>query len=128
MLLASAARLYGVLKQKVYEARQKRSSHWPVVEHKHLQQHPSCAVCGKRQHIQVHHIIPFHSHPELELDPANLITLCMGLKQCHLKIGHGGSFKMYNPHVVGDAMKLRQQPELWNTYVKAAFDTRKPNV
>jgi len=47
---------------------------------------------------------PFHLHPELELDPTNLITLCMQPGQeCHLYVGHGDSWKAYNPDVKQDA-------------------------
>ena len=46
-------------------------------------------------------------HPELELDPNNLITLCMGENSCHLDIGHGGSFRAYNQDVLDDAEKFR---------------------
>jgi len=127
-MIASLSRLKGVVQQKLYELTQKRSSHWPTVEHAHLQKEPRCAACGTRDHAQVHHIEPFHAHPERELDPTNLITLCMSVKQCHLKIGHGGNFKMYNPHVVGDAMRVRSVPELFGKYMQAAFDSRKSNV
>jgi hypothetical protein len=82
----------------------KRSPHWPTVEHKYLKEHPTCAACGTTLKVQVHHKKPFHLHPELELDPNNLISLCMdGDKDCHLRVGHGDSFKAYNPNVVEDA-------------------------
>jgi hypothetical protein len=51
---------------------------------------------------------PFHLHPELELDPKNLITLCMSRKECHLQIGHGDDFKAYNPNVETDATTLQK--------------------
>jgi len=49
--------------------------------------------------LQVHHVVPFSIAAGLELDPTNLLTLCMGEFDCHLKLGHGGSFRYYNPHV-----------------------------
>jgi hypothetical protein len=50
--------------------------------------------------VQVHHVRPFHLRPELELDPDNLISLCMAEgRHCHLAVGHGGDFKAYNLHV-----------------------------
>jgi 5-methylcytosine-specific restriction protein A len=80
-----------------------RSSGWSKVEHEFLKTHGVCAACGGREALQVHHVKPFHLHPELELDPENLITLCMsGDLDCHLRIGHGGSFKCYNPDVRED--------------------------
>jgi predicted TIM-barrel fold metal-dependent hydrolase len=85
-----------------------RSPHWPAVRALHLKNHPICEVCGGTSKLEVHHIKPFHLHPELELDPRNLISLCEGNKQlnCHLVIGHSGSFKKENPDVVADASAL----------------------
>lgn len=72
----------------------KRSSGWSAVRKAHLNAHPKCAACGAKRLLQVHHIQPFKENPSLELDPANLITLCL-LKECHVDIGHGGSYKFY---------------------------------
>ena len=80
----------------------KRSPKWPGVEHAHLKLFPTCAACGSSEKLNVHHKRPFHLHPELELDPNNLITLCME-NDCHIYIGHGDDFKAYNPNVVEDA-------------------------
>jgi 5-methylcytosine-specific restriction enzyme A len=77
-----------------------RSSHWPTVQHNHLKLNPTCACCNGTTNLNVHHRKPFHLFPELELEPTNLVTLCMdGDKDCHIKIGHGGNFKAYNPLV-----------------------------
>ena len=83
-----------------------RSSHWPTVRNKHLEENPLCSACGSHKRLQVHHIQPFHLNPELELDPSNLITLCMDTNECHLSIGHGDSFKAFNPNVKDDAAKF----------------------
>jgi len=56
--------------------------------------------------VEVHHILPFHIHPEKELDPSNLITLCEKKDNgvnCHLLFGHLGSFKSLNAFVVKDS-------------------------
>jgi hypothetical protein len=71
-----------------------RSKGWSKARRKHLKDHPTCAACGSKRLLQVHHIIPFHEQPELELEPSNLISLC-GLRDCHVDIGHGGNFKHY---------------------------------
>ena len=81
---------------------QKRSGHWTKVRATFLMTNPSCAACGEIKHLNVHHVRPFHLHPDLELDPTNFITLCMSL-DCHLLVGHGGNFRAYNPDVVADA-------------------------
>lgn len=85
-----------------------RSSKWANVRKRHLKAFPTCAACGCDQHLQVHHIKPFHLHPELELEDLNLITLCEGKDehQCHLNIGHLGNFKNENPDVVKDAQEF----------------------
>lgn len=83
----------------------KRSPHWHKVEKDFLSKHTTCAACGSQKHLQVHHMKPFHLYPSLELDESNLIVLCMD-KECHLKLGHGGDWKAYNPNVVEDVAKV----------------------
>lgn len=80
----------------------KRSGHWPTIRKEHLEKNPKCAVCGGDQKLEVHHIRPFHLHPDLELDLTNLITLCESMHNgvnCHLLFGHLGSFKSFNVDV-----------------------------
>jgi hypothetical protein len=82
-----------------------RSPHWAKVRREFLKQNPTCAVCGDTKNLNVHHKKPFHLHPELELDPNNLITLCETRSYgvyCHLLFGHLGNFKNYNPNVDHD--------------------------
>lgn len=104
----------------------KRSPHWSTVEKAWLAKHPRCAACGGSRHVQVHHIRPFHEAPELELADGtgrfcrlevrpgvfacNLISLCMGPHEDHLRIGHGGHFHRDNPNVVEDARQLLLAP------------------
>lgn len=83
-----------------------RSLHWPKVWSEHLRLNPTCIFCGGSRKLEVHHILPFHLHPELELDPSNLATLCeedKGGINCHLHAGHLGSFKSYNADLLTDA-------------------------
>jgi hypothetical protein len=95
----------------------KRSGHWPAARKAHLAKHPLCEVCGGKKKLEVHHIKPFHLHPELELDPTNFITLCENDKDgvnCHLLFGHLGNFKSYNENVVHDSKewcnKIKTRP------------------
>lgn len=106
-MLAHIAR---VARSLIRERAKRRSAGWPIVERAQLARQPVCAACGGSRVLQVHHVEPFHLHPELELDPRNLITLCMGPWECHLRIGHGGSFEAYNPHVRADAAAVRAEP------------------
>ena len=90
----------------------KRSDKWPEVRAAYLKEHSSCAVCGGTEKLEVHHCHPFHLHPELELDDTNFITLCEANKDgfdCHLGIGHSGSFKAYNPNVIEDAALINKR-------------------
>ena len=105
----------------------KRSTHWPTVEKHFKETHPTCAACGTTKKLNVHHCMPFHLDSSLELDPNNLITLCMDEKECHLHIGHGGSFKQYNPDVRNLAAEALAHPEKFDTIVKQAMSIRKVN-
>jgi 5-methylcytosine-specific restriction endonuclease McrA len=91
-----------------------RSPHWPAVEHAHLKEQPVCACCGSDKKLNVHHKKPFHLFPELELEPTNLITLCMD-KECHLLLGHGDNFKDYNPNVEEDVKRVHDNMNLFES-------------
>ena len=84
-----------------------RSPEWPRIRAAHLLKEPSCQVCGGTTKLNVHHIRPFHLHPELELDDNNLITLCTGSSNtinCHVRLGHWDNFKdKYNPNIRAEA-------------------------
>lgn len=92
----------------------RRSDKWPTVRKHHLELQPACAVCGGKEKLEVHHKKPFHIHPELELDPDNLITLCEsghGGVNCHLFVGHLSNFKSLNENVDADSA-------IWNEKIK----------
>lgn len=89
----------------------KRSTHWSEVRDHIIECNPYCEACGEEKKLQVHHIIPFSNRPDLELVDSNLIVLCMGINECHLLLGHGGSFKTYNPNVKKDARNFRNQTD-----------------
>ena len=91
-----------------------RSSGWSRVRATHLKSNPACAVCSGMASLEVHHIKPFHEYPHLELNPANLITLCESKANginCHLLVGHLGNYKSSNPVVKKDA-------QTWNKKLK----------
>lgn len=88
----------------------RRSGRWRAVRAAHLAAHPACEVCGGADKLEVHHKQPFHLNPALELDPANLITLCEANKggvNCHLHFGHLGCYRAFNPDVAVDAPAWR---------------------
>ena len=94
---------------------EKRSPQWSRFRKRHLKREPWCMVCGAHKQLQAHHIIPFQYAPDLELEPSNVITLCTGGRfrslNCHLIVGHLGSFEQTNEAVRSDAaewaVKLR---------------------
>ena len=94
--------------------RKKRSSKWRTVRKEYIKTHPTCEACGRKKKVEVHHIEPFHEHPEMELDHRNLIALCSHATECHFSIGHLGSFHSYNPNVETDAIifldKVKNRP------------------
>lgn len=89
-----------------------RSCAWPAARKEHLTLFPVCAICGGALSLEVHHILPFHVRPDLELDPDNLLTLCERKKygiNCHLLVGHLGDYRRYNPDVRVDAETWRRK-------------------
>ena len=104
-------------KQRDIEANisKERSHKWPAVERKFKKLNPICEVCKSNQKLNVHHIKPFHLFPELELEPTNLMTLCMSERECHLKIGHGGNFRAYNPDVVENINLIKSDINLFES-------------
>lgn len=92
----------------------KRSTEWPRVRAEHLKKYPVCEACGQNDKLQVHHVLPFHLDPKLELDPKNLITLCTDGPchiNCHFIWGHLGNTKCNNPNVREDAAFFRKRLE-----------------
>jgi 5-methylcytosine-specific restriction endonuclease McrA len=89
-----------------------RSPKWSTVRKNHIKNNPYCIACGATTKLEVHHKIPVHISPELELDPENLVTLCAD--PCHLMFGHLKNFKSYNEEVVEDCYvynnKVKNRP------------------
>lgn len=114
--------IYNVVRAVIREGgkRSTRSPQWPALERKTLLMNPRCSACGESVRLQVHHIQPYHLYPSLELDPSNLIVLCMGPRECHLTIGHGGDFKAWNPGVEADAAEVFLRSEQYDTVVARA--------
>lgn len=96
-----------------------RSPKWRKVRAEHIEKNPCCAACGRKEGLEVHHIIPYHVDPNKELDPTNLITLCG--KYCHFVFGHLMDWKSWNDNVVRDctlyhlAKKDRPYREVFGT-------------
>src|SRR5271168_1867215 len=90
----------------------KRSGKWPTLRKKFLLANPTCAVCGGKDKLEVHHKFPYHLDKTRELNEDNLIVLCETAPHfCHINYGHLGSYKSFNPDVVVDA-------KIWNEKIK----------
>lgn len=60
-------------------------------------------MCGQKKKLEVHHIHPWEQEPHYRLDWNNLITLC---RHCHLRFGHLGYWKDWNPNIVEYTNKM----------------------
>ena len=110
-----------------------RSGKWTTVRKRFIEQNPVCQACQRDHNLNVHHVVPVHVDPALELDMDNLITLCAGDDirnsdgdkwpdyNCHFRIGHdpdgpdgprGPNWKLSNPNVRRDAQRRRDSLEL----------------
>lgn len=77
-----------------------RSPRWRSVRADHLVANPTCAVCGTIDHLEVHHVVPYHVDKSRELDPGNLLTLCESPSHnCHFIFGHLLNWSNSNPRV-----------------------------
>jgi len=105
----------------------KRSSKWEKIRATHLERFPYCAICGRKTKVQVHHVVPFHIAPDLELEPKNLRTLCENKKHgitCHLLVGHVGNYRKANPSIDVDIATWRLKLGVFyrNSGLKDPFD------
>lgn len=85
-----------------------RHSSWRKIRGIFLQKFPVCEVCESKKGLEVHHIKMYSTHPELELEMTNLITLC---RRCHLLFGHLDNWRKINDEVLEDA-------KIWNYKLK----------
>lgn len=72
----------------------RRSPKWPAVLAAFLKANPLCLGCGRRADT-AHHETPVGVDASRELDPANLIPVCV---PCHFVAAHCGSWNTYDPN------------------------------
>ena len=106
----------------------RRSSKWSSLQKDFLEKNPACEICGTRKNLQVHHKKPFHLYPELELEESNLVTLCMGLKECHLRIAHGSSWRCYSPKISDFIKILKEDLSLFKKVAQESKNTRVDSI
>ncbi len=64
---------------------------------------PRCVVTGLPAE-EVHHVIPFHERPDLELEPSNLRSVT---NKAHIIVGHCGNWQKINEHFDEAAALIR---------------------
>lgn len=84
-----------------------RSPKWSKLQKITVTNHPYCAFHGGKgtflNPLNVHHVKMFMEHPELELDPNNLLVAC---RFCHFWYCHKGNWKKLNSHSKEDSTLL----------------------
>lgn len=104
--------MFNILSIFSYKRYAYRSNQWNNVRDNFLKKNNKCSACGTSKNLEVHHIIPVHINPELELFEENLITLCD--KKCHLLFGHLMNYKSWNTNVISDCCdiisKIKNRP------------------
>lgn len=94
-------RIFNYFQREPIYGGQPRSSQWRKVRNLYIKDNNYCAACGKTKMLQVHHIVPYHLNPDLELDFSNLITL--GVKcssgNHHYLFGHLEDWMNFNEKV-----------------------------
>ena len=70
---------------------------WRKVRNRHIDIEPCCQMCDATKELEVHHIAPWHTAPELRYDFKNLVTLC---RECHFRFGHWRNWSDCNPEIL----------------------------
>lgn len=95
-----------------------RSGSWRRVRNEVVEAQPYCSMCGAKEPLVVHHKVPFHVAPELELDRLNCIVVCplCHWKWCHDPDGPHGpekpSWSKWNANIDADVKNygVNKQP------------------
>lgn len=64
----------------------------------------TCAVCGKFNTVDFHHIVPTSVNPDLAQVDSNIVILC---RLHHFIVGHNSNWTQYNPDVLRDIERLK---------------------
>lgn len=68
-----------------------RSPQWATVLKRELEANPTCRGCNRPAET-AHHVVPVGVDPTRELDPLNLVSVCV---PCHFVLCHGGDWNTY---------------------------------
>lgn len=106
------ARLFAKRRQLVAVSREKdktrRSASFDALAQSVIALRARCCACAGSAQLQTHHVVVGSA---LEFERSNILVLCMGANECHLRIGHGGDWRRRNPTVVFDAAESLRFPE-----------------
>jgi 5-methylcytosine-specific restriction enzyme A len=64
-------------------AKHENQKEWLKLKSALLYEKKACEICTSNRFLQVHHVLPRSSNPELSMDKENLMVLC---ENCHKKI------------------------------------------
>lgn len=71
-------------------------------------QHPTCEITGSDKNIEIHHIVPVWSRPDLAADPDNFIALSASAHIHHI-YGHDKNFRTkYVENIKDIASKMKE--------------------
>lgn len=98
-LLERVRHAFRVWQSRRREKAKARSPHWAALRDDVIRRQKLCEACCGTRELQVHHVVPVSVDPRLELVRSNLMVLCMGRLECHLRIGHGDDWSSWNPLV-----------------------------
>lgn len=62
------------------KAKAQRNKAWAELSLKLRKETPFCQKCGRKEHLQVHHLLPKKLYPQLLLEERQLVVLC---PRCH---------------------------------------------
>lgn len=94
------SRLFGREQEQILFGGKPRSPQWRGIRAQFLEVHDTCEGCGTAAELEAHHIMAYHTNPELELSWSNLMPLC---RTCHFHIGHLRDWGCINPNAKEDA-------------------------
>ncbi len=87
-----------------------RHPKWPAAARRFLKRNPLCMFCGGTKEVVVHHAIPFHIRPDLEMDESLWRPCCeLAGVNCHLQIAHLGDWRLWRKDLQRGLVRLKEQ-------------------
>jgi hypothetical protein len=83
-----------------------RSPKWRALQQRFVREKKCCFITRLRVDLEVHHKIPYHVRPDLELEWDNL---CLLTRPVHYLIGHHCNWAYYNQNFEEEAARLAEE-------------------